>query len=703
MFKQCLLASSIVIINASVWAQTSNLPIVAVEESPWPLSVDHTISGASISAADTAEALKAVPGAAVNRNGGLTGIAQYRGMYGDRLAVSIDGASIVTGGPNAMDAPLSYIPASLLDELSVNRGAASVSLGQETLGGFIAARSHMGDFTDSADMALSARIHSDWNSQNRGSHSSVQVVGANDHHKLGINSSYDSADDSEFDGGTIDATEYQRRRHDLFYGYRAGDTQISVKLGKNNTGESGTPALAMDIVAIDSDLASLNASSQWHGVTITWDSSYSDVFHVMDNYSLRPQPMMGPRKTLADGRQITHKLTASLPLEHGSVQIGSDYSASNHSAYVTNPAMAMFLIENFNNAERDIHGLFAQWQQTHGAYTWELGARVNRVSMDADEVSAFLGSGTNGMMNMSMMTTMAGVLANDFNNADRSITDTNGDLVFKLGYQLNSNTRLNASLSSKQRAPSYQERYLWLPMQSTGGLADGHTYVGNLELDSEQANEINLGIDWQGEYGFVALQGFYRQVNDYIQGTPYEAGNNMMVNNAIAMFANMMSGGNPPLQYNNIDAKLYGGELSYGWQMASQWSLTGQLSYVRGKRTDSSDDLYRLAPLNHRLALGYTHDGLELQLISELFAAQNKVSQYNNEQATSGFGLLHLAANYPLSDALHLRAGIDNLTDKRYQDHLAGYNRVGGNDDIAVGERLYGTGRSVSVGMTYQW
>lgn len=700
LLPHCLLAASIALANQ---ATAEQLPEVVVEENHWPLTVNHSISSEDLHSADTAEALKVIPGAAVNRNGGLTGIAQYRGLFGDRINVSIDSASIVTGGPNAMDAPLSYIPAALLSSLEVNRGAASVSSGQETLGGHISASSYQGEFTNSDEMQLQTRLHSDWSQHNQGSSSSLQIIGANRHHKLGFSSSYDNADDSEFADGDINATEFERRRHDLFYGYKNGDTQLNLKVGKNNTGRSGTPALAMDITAIDSDIASLNFSTKLGEATISWDTSYSDVFHSMDNYTLRPQPMMGPRKTLADGDQIAHKLQVTLPSEHGEWTLGTDYTDSTHSAEVTNPDMAAFSIQNFNHVSREISGVFAEYRQRNQQFTWELGARANRVKMDSGQVGAFLGMGVNGMMNMTMMTTMAGVLADNFNSGDRSETYNNHDLVFKMGYQLNDQTSLNASLSSKQRAPSYQERYLWLPMQATGGLADGHTYIGNLKLDSETANELNLGIDYQGEQFSLSLQTYYKDVNDYIQGTPYQATGVPMVDNAVGMFANMMSGGNPALQYNNVDAKIYGAEVSYALAIDSHWSVAGNLSYVRGKRTDVSDDLYRIAPLNHRLSVSYQAEQWQLALISELFAKQNKVSEYNSEASTSGYGLLHLSANYQINDDLQLRAGIDNLTDKRYQEHLAGYNRVAGNDDIAVGERLYGTGRSARVGVTYQF
>ena len=84
---------------------------------------------------DTATILKEIPGANVNANGPVTGIAQYRGMYGDRVSVVIDHLGVVSGGPNAMDAPLSYASPMITEELKVTRGIASVSLAPESVGG----------------------------------------------------------------------------------------------------------------------------------------------------------------------------------------------------------------------------------------------------------------------------------------------------------------------------------------------------------------------------------------------------------------------------------------------------------------------------------------------------------------------------------------------------------------------------------------
>ena len=83
---------------------------------------------------DVAQLLKKAPGANVNSNGPLTGIPQYRGMFGSRIAVSMDGAQLAPSGPNWMDPPLSYAVGGQLESLEVYRGIAPVSVAQESLG-----------------------------------------------------------------------------------------------------------------------------------------------------------------------------------------------------------------------------------------------------------------------------------------------------------------------------------------------------------------------------------------------------------------------------------------------------------------------------------------------------------------------------------------------------------------------------------------
>jgi iron complex outermembrane receptor protein len=112
-----------------------------------------------VAPADTAQMLRKMPGANINKNGELTGIAQYRGMFGDRISVAVDGAQISGAGPNAMDAPLSYAPVALLQSLTINRGIAPVSSAQESIGGYIQASTYSGEFGSRGDFEFAGRTY----------------------------------------------------------------------------------------------------------------------------------------------------------------------------------------------------------------------------------------------------------------------------------------------------------------------------------------------------------------------------------------------------------------------------------------------------------------------------------------------------------------------------------------------------------------
>jgi len=629
---------------------------------------------------DSAAVLKALPGANINSNGPITGIAQYRGLFGDRVAVTMENEAVLGGGPNAMDTPLSYAPPLLLESIELSPGIASVADSQESIGGLIQAKLDRGNFSDTSKATISGDIATRYGSVDEGSNSAAKVVAANNQHKLAILASFDEGDDAETgDGKTLRDTGYQRARYDLSYGWQNATSEAEVSLGKLETSNTGTPALPMDIIDIDTDMANFNGMTQIEGATIRTRMGYRHVYHLMDNFSLRSNSMpMGYRATEATGQQFTWGASIEFPIGNDLITVGIDSAETIHDAVITNPNMPMFRVQNFADAERDIYGFFTEWKGSRGDWELEAGIRYNSVEMNSGEVSA------SGMM----MPMPANQLANAFNTANRDQHFDNIDVVLKASRPLNASTDFNMGLGRKTRAPSYQELYLWLPMQSTGGLADGRTYIGNLDLDSETNHEINLGLDWSAGDVYANGQIFFRKVDDFIQGTPST--------NMTANMLSMMMTGKAPLQFNNIDAELYGLDGRYGMVLNDNWRLDGVLSYVRGKDKDGNDNLYRVAPLNNRLTLTWEQDKLSASLESALYASQSKTAAYNDEEKSAGYGLLNLYSQYQLSSDLQINAGIENLLDKDYVDHLTGYNR-NGDSDIPVGDRLPGRGRNFFV------
>lgn len=652
------------------------------------LNDQSSIAASELSATDSAKLLPTVPGANVNSNGAITGIAQYRGLYGDRVNIQLDSSPALTGGPNAMDSPLSYTPPLLLENIVVSRGIVSVATGQETLGGQISANLNRGEFGAEPGFVSGGGLFTRYNSGSKGVNHAFVGQLANQHHKFSALASYDEGEDTEAGDGTdIDGSEYLRKRYDLSYGYRVGATTLEAFVGKLETDDTGTPALPMDIDYIDSDLAGLKLSSQLEGITITAHLAYGHVDHGMNNFSMRaPASPAQFRTTRAIGRNLAYGLAAAMPFSSGELSFGVDANETLHDADITNPNSARFLIRNFNQSERDSYGLFVQWQGDIADWQLESGIRFNRIEMDSNATSA---SGMMGIMAMS-----ADMLAARFDAAQRDEDYDNIDLVLKLSKPINDHLIGHLGLARKTRAPSYQERYLWLPLAAAGGLADGRNYIGNLDLDSEISHELNLGLSWNSSSVYFTPELFYREIDDYIQGTP---ATDMTAN----MLSTMMSGA-PALQFTNIDAKMYGLDTAWGYRINDNWRLDGVLSYVRGKRTDQHDNLYRVAPLSHRVSLSYEQDSFGILIESVIFAKQDQVSRFNQERETSGYGLINLDSYYRVSANMEIGLGMHNLFDKGYRDHLAGYNR-NNLSDIPVGERLFGAGRNVFVEAKLTW
>lgn len=636
---------------------------------------------------DSAMALKNIPGANVNSNGMITGIAQYRGMYGDRVAVDIDQLGMISGGPNAMDAPLSYTSPMITQDLVVERGIASISSAPESIGGYLNARLARGDFSE-GDAAVSGMLGTRFSSNGNISTSAARLTFADINHRFSILSELDEGNDIATPIGVIRPSSLNRERYDVSYAFSSSDIDILMFAGRLDTTDTGSPALAMDIRYIETDMYGLQFDVNLTDTFgIEGRLAYNAVDHVMDNFSLRspPQPMSS-RQNVTHGSGSQFQLAGLLELGNGQLRIGADGIMADHESVITNPAMAMFQVDNFKDVQRDVHGIFAEWSGDFESSGIEVGLRYKQVRTAGGLARAM------GMPEP--MGTLAGSLASAFNDANRDLGWNAIDAVAKYRYRFSDSTEWVLEAGTKTRAPSYQELYLWLPLQITGGLADGRTYIGNLDLEDERSNEIVVGFTSQIGRFSLSPQIYYRNVDNYIQGIPST--------NTLANTLSMMMSGAPALQFSNVDAEIRGGDIAWKLDLNDSWFLDGISTYSSGERTDVNDDLYRLAPFNSSIGLTYRSDSWSIEPELVIYSKQDKVSGYNSERPTPGYEIVNVTFTWEASDSLRIEARIDNLLDETFQDHLAGINRATGSD-IPVGERLYGAERNFSAGLIYEF
>jgi iron complex outermembrane receptor protein len=652
---------------------TDTIIVTGQRQAPLQAQTDPVQGHASLP--DAAALTARLPGAALIGNGPISGQVQFRGLFSDRLAIRVGGQSFQTGGPNAMDPPLHYAAAVLLDRISVSRGAAPVSEGPG-LGAMVDARLKTVGFGSTPAMAPQASLAASYRSADDGLAAGGVAGLASESLRLGVIASWEEGSDYRIPGGRARDTGYERLTYGLTAGFRSQGNALSLDLRRQETGPSGNPPFAMDIDYFHTDFARLGFDGTLAGLPLALELGYVDVRHGMDNFSLRPAPASPAQYRYSFAEAQT--MTAKLRLGVGPLTLGADLAEVDRTVTISNPNNVAFIIGALDDVHQSRLGAFAETRWTRGSWQADLGVRI-------DWHDAQMAAPRTGSAVPAMIVSLAGMTA--LANAPHS--DTTWDAVLRL-WREDGTLRPRLVLSRKSRVPNAVERFSWLPTEASGGLADGNIYIGRASLLPEVAWAAEVGVDLLAGPVTFRPSVFYRRVDHYIQGTPVPASMPMQI--AIAT----MNGDPTPLIASNVDAELYGFDADLGWQLLPRLRLDATISYVRGKRRDVADNLYRISPLNGRVALGW--DAGQWSLTAELVgaAAQHKVSATNGEQASPGWVSSNLWFGLDLGKAITLPGGVENVFNRRYSDHLAGRNRVT-QSDVALGERLPAAGRSLFV------
>jgi iron complex outermembrane receptor protein len=624
-------------------------------------------------AQDGAALLRGVPGAAVVRNGEQTGIAQIRGLAGDRVKITVDGRSITPACPNHMDPPLHYAQPAAGDRFEVFAGIAPVSAGGDSIAGVIRVARAEPVFADAGDSLFGGRFGGSF----RGSQDVWSLSGSLHHATDRFRSEYRggwmTADDLRFPGGRVRASGFETQRHEWIGSVRTDGGYVSIDTGLTRTRDAGTPALPMDMVRDDSWHFGIQQREDLGWAMLETRAYVHDVDHLMDNFSLRPAPAM---RMQAPATSRDYGLRSALEIPRGDDLwiVGIDLHRAEFQAEQVN-AMGQRR-DTFNDNVRTRGGGFIDWE-TPLADRW-----TARTGLRADVVETRAGMVASGFGGPAVMADR-----DAFNAGPRRHRDTLVDATAALRFEPDDATTLELGIGLKNRAPSLVERYLWTPANASAGLADGRTYLGNPALDPELSFQIGLGATRRGETWSVTLTPFYQSVRDFIQGEPHPV--------------RVDAAGLPVLQYQNIRrAELYGVELAVAWELHEHFTLAANASHTRAQNRENGDALYRVAPLRGMASLVYQNDGWEAGVECEWAAAQNRVARGQNEPTTPGYGLVHLRLARELPLGVRVEAGVENVFDKRYSDHLGGVNRVAGGD-VAVGGRIPGTGRFFYSGVNW--
>lgn len=210
---------------------------------------------------------------------------------------------------------------------------------------------------------------------------------------------------------------------------------------------------------------------------------------------------------------------------------------------------------------------------------------------------------------------------------------------------------------------------------------DNYDYLGNPALKPEKNNEADLTLNASLEnIGGFYLNGFYSLVNDYISAkwlppsvitaqTAGVLGVKQFINTDNVTVKGFEFG------YTSPEKHRLGGNLVAALTYASTSSVTKYIitnNQVSGETTLKNDALPEIPPFE--LTAGIYYKFLSGKITPTILfrgvASQNHTSEAFYEPDTPGFALLNFKVTYKINQFANLTAGVNNLFDKPYYEHL---------------------------------
>lgn len=216
------------------------------------------------------------------------------------------------------------------------------------------------------------------------------------------------------------------------------------------------------------------------------------------------------------------------------------------------------------------------------------------------------------------------------------------------------------------RSPSIEERFQYIDLGS-------YLRIGNPYLNPEKGLFADLGLRiWKPTYKFSGNV-FVNSFTDLVVET-------------LGTYENK-----PAYIKTNVGkAVLYGYEFDFTYNFFKSYVVYGSLSYVRGKDTEYELNLPQMPPLNGRFGIrGLITNYVLFDVASLLYNGQDKVAP--GEVSTPGYATFNIGLSSTQLDIykyikLQLFAGIENLLDRAYRNHLS-TNR--GSVTIEPGRNFY--------------
>ena len=687
-------------------------------------------------AQDLAQSLRSHPGVTAVRRGAVNLDPSVRGLYAEQIGVFVDGTRTFAAGPARMDSALSHISPHALQSLRVVRGPYALTWGAGTLSA-VQAETFKPEF-GAGGFRVGGRAGYNYGSNGGANDGFASLYGSSDrvrftfqhNTRMGsdyidgngntVEGDYESFDtrwdlgarvgrrtlleysggfqrqnDLDYPGRLLDATFFETQSHALEFSHApaagvltelAGRVYVNRKdhLMNNDNKPTAlrnhhrTPPFP---IRVDLPTSADTIGGRFHAALSTGPLRYKlgfdayqlrqsatqtisdrdtgDVHH--DRHPVWPDATMtnagGYAQVLVDRGRSTVGATVRIDREQAAVgQVTSFFAHNAVPEYGLDEAHGRFrcvtaacMMPPHGHGMHD-HGTQGQGMQGQGMTGHDMH--------DHGHGAAMLVSG------------------DPFAQANTSVS-----AAANASLRLTDKWQVTLGVGRAVRNPSALERYAdRFPAVKFQTAAE---FVGNPYLVPEKSLELNLGTTLRVAQTTVALDVFVRNVDDYIT-----VAHDPNLTQRLPLSPDQL------FRYVQADAARFAGFDLTATSAVGPWvDVRGGWSYVRAEDLLFDEPLFGVPPFEQVYALDLHNPARTrwVELLVTSTSAQERVASARFEAPTDGWTTIDLMGGVRMREGLTLRAGVQNLTDRYYVNHLNSFNPF-------TRLRIAELGRSVYVG-----
>ena len=610
------LITTAVILSAN---EVQNLETISIVETA-NSKIIKDVSNEQIKSGDLAESLsKNVPSVSIVRRSGIANDIILRGQKKDNINIILDEAKIYGACPNRMDPATSHVLSNNIQSVKVIEGPYDVE-NFGTLSGLVKVETK----------EPTKEVHGEIN-LGAGSYgyrkASATVSGGTDRFKLLVSTSTEQSDQYK-DGNGNDFYEQQ-----VLSGMTTTSNGNATYSNPNQKAYEKKTLLTKGQFNIndDSEIKLSYTANRSDGVlypTGTMDADYDDSNIYTVGYTARNLASFSKELNLDYYySNVDHPMSTTLR-NNGAMQMTNHMKSSiwgtkiKNTTEVANSLLTVGLDTSVRNWRGKYSNIMNPYLRDSIASTdTQNKAIFSKIEKSFGKLDLSLGARYD---NTSIDTQDLTKKDNDYNSLNANI--------FAI-YNEDENTKYFAGIGKSSRVPDARELYF----KNSNG-----TYLGNDNLDQTQNYEVDLGFDKTIGAFNIRPKLFYSVLKDYIynSGTTFE----------------------------NLDAKIYGLDVSGFYFMTENFSLDYGMAYQRGKKDGSytDKDLAEIPPLKANLAFNYEEN--KAKYTAEIIAVDSwdSYDSIAKEQELSGYALVNLKYTNQLHKNIGLTLGLDNLFDKTY-------------------------------------